>query len=331
MVFFPLRIGGQLSVLPFALAIVCLAVVTSGVAAEASKKLPAWVSEDCTKRDGNYFFVGYGEGQNSATASRNALISSRQNALTCLFGGTITSRISIREDNETLEFDSITDLELDYSYVNWGGYQKVSDRSHALNDARTKVYVQYQWSSVAISAEKDRLDKLASKIAETKAQGREIKVQSRVINQQRQQLKILDRQASELAALKTESERAVARLQQINENRAKEQASISNVISNLYCGITIDELSAVFRKPDSITVGDTNGSAVWRIDINWGDYQVRVNFTQRGLLIPDYEQRKTSFFRANKAKTLRQLGAYKINFIYAENGLTGKGFNLCEK
>ena len=108
----------------------------------------------------------------------------------------------------------------------------MADRSHALNNERSKVYAQYQWSSIAISAEKERLDKLASQIAETKAKEREIEVQSRVIRQQKQQLETLDRQGRELAALKTESEKAVARLRQIKQARAAEQASIANVISS---------------------------------------------------------------------------------------------------
>mgnify|MGYP000081786327 CR=1 FL=1 len=171
--------------------IILFGLVDSSVAASKKKskiKTPKWVSEDCAKKDGSYLFVGYGEGQNASTASRNALISSRQSALTCLFGGTITSNISIRENNNTLDFNSVTDLELDYSYVNWGGYQKVPDRGFPLNDERTKIYIQYQWSALAISVEKDRLDKMASQIAQTKAKEKEISVQRSVIQRQKQQL-----------------------------------------------------------------------------------------------------------------------------------------------
>lgn len=297
----------------------------------AREKLPQWVSEDCIKKNDNYYFVGYGEGQNSAAASRNALISSRQNALTCLFGGTITSSISIREDNETLNFDSRTDLELDYSFVNWAGYQQVSDRSHALNDGRTKVYIQYQWSSVAISSEKQRLDKMASQIAETKAKEQEIQVQSQVIRRQKQQLETLNRQAQELASLKTEAEQAVARLAQIKKNRQQEQASIVSVISNLYCGITIDELSSVFRKPDEVTPQFLYDHFS-EIFVNWGDYLVKISNREVNQLIPDHKFQKLQYYRSKEgpSATLKRLGPHKITFIYADSGLTDKGYSLCD-
>ena len=312
--------------------LVMLFVVLESLSASAAgKQLPVWVADDCIKLDDSYYFVGYGEGQNSATASRNALISSRQNALTCLFGGTITSTISIRENNTTVNFASTTDLELDYSYVNWSGYQKVADRSHALNDDRTKVYIQYQWSSVAISSEKDRLDKMASQLAETKAKEQEIRVQSHVIRQQKQQLQTLDRQAQELAALKTESEKAVARLQLINSNRQKEQASIVNVISYLYCGITIDEFSDVFRAPDAVSIGEVFYSGmISRIDSNWGDYQVQIKYVDLELLL-SREMRKRENFEKFKPRIIKLIGRHKISFIFSENGLTKKGYDLCKK
>lgn len=322
-------------VLPKASLVLALAapIFFSDAVFAAKEKLPQWVSEDCIKKNDNYYFVGYGEGQNSAAASRNALISSRQNALTCLFGGTITSSISIREDNETLNFDSRTDLELDYSFVNWAGYQQVSDRSHALNDGRTKVYIQYQWSSVAISSEKQRLDKMASQIAETKAKEQEIQVQSQVIRRQKRQLETLNRQAQELASLKTESEQAVARLAQIKKNRKQEQASIVSVISNLYCGITIDELSSVFRKPDEVTPRfEYYPKRFGEIFVSWGDYLVKISEREVDQLIPDFKHQHLEYYQSKEgpSATLKRLGPYKIRFIYADSGLTNKGYSLCE-
>lgn len=298
----------------------------------AKEKLPRWVSEDCIKKNDNYYFVGYGEGQNSAAASRNALISSRQNALTCLFGGTITSSISIREDNETLTFDSKTDLELDYSFVNWAGYQQVNDRSHALTEDRTKVYIQYQWSSLAISSEKQRLDKMASQIAETKAKEQEIQIQSQVIRRQKQQLETLNRQAQELASLKTESEQAVFRLQQINENRSKKKASITSVISNLYCGITIDELARVFREPDKIEARISEYypfNAVDDILVFWMDYLVEVDSS----IVKSSLQMKVleiADFNANKTSIRRAIGSYSIDRIYTDKAMTNKYYDLCK-
>lgn len=301
----------------------------TGAAYAAKGKLPKWVSEDCVKKKDNYYFVGYGEGQNSASASRNALISSRQNALTCLFGGTITSSISIREDNKTLEFDSTTDLELDYSFVNWAGYQQVGDRAHALNDSRTKVYIQYQWSSVAISSEKQRLDKMASQIAETKAKEQEIQIQSQVIRRQRQQLETLNRQAQELASLKTESEEAVFRLQQINENRNEKKESIVNVISNLYCGITIEELARIFREPDKI---ETRGFPyIHDLDVYWMDFIVMVpeEYVRAKLQIEGFEF-TPAYFSSNRSRVRRALGSYKIFELRADSALTSKTYKLCE-
>ena len=299
----------------------------------AKEKLPKWVSEDCIKKNDNYYFVGYGEGQNSAVASRNALISSRQNALTCLFGGTITSSISIREDNETLKFDSKTDLQLDYSFVNWAGYQQVNDRSHALTEDRTRVYIQYQWSSLAISSEKQRLDKMASQIAETKAKEQEIQIQSQMIRRQKQQLETLNRQAQELASLKTESEQAVFRLKQINENRSKKKASISTVISNLYCGITIDELASVFREPDKIEPRVSKSYPYTAVDdvlVFWMDYLVEIDSSHIQSQLRSGDLLRVAYFDANKTRIRRAIGSYSIDRIFINKALKKEYYDLCK-
>jgi len=300
------------------------------VQAKSKQKLPKWVSDDCSKREGSYYFVGYGEGQNSATASRNALISSRQNALTCLFGGTITSNISIKENNTELAFDSVTDLELDYSYVNWAGWQQVSERNFALNERRTKLYIQYKWSADSITAEKDRLDKMAAKIAETKAQAQEIRVQRSVIKQQEKQLETLDVQARQLAQIKSASDKAVARLAQINQNRKAKKESIVSVISNLYCGITVDELSQIFREPDRMAAPNT-AKYISNLQVSWMDYVVVIpaSYVYGRLNIESYEFTLT-YLRQNYRAVRRAIGDWSIKSIKADKGLTRRGYDLCK-
>lgn len=46
---------------------------------------PDCEGEDCVKSCDAHLFVGYGEGLNSVTATRNAPIAAGQNAPTCLF------------------------------------------------------------------------------------------------------------------------------------------------------------------------------------------------------------------------------------------------------
>tara|TARA_B100001093_G_scaffold515973_1_gene593624 strand:- start:72 stop:818 length:747 start_codon:yes stop_codon:yes gene_type:complete len=213
-------------------------------------KVPDWVGENCTKKDGFYYFVGFGEGSNASIAARNALIDSRRNALVCLFGGTITSNMIIEEDNKGSSFESLTSLELNYSDVNWASYEKVPDRSFFHEEKQTQVYMQYRWKELVIAQEKGRLGKLSSEIQKTKTQEKEISIQRRLIDQQTAQLKELQIQEEEMKTIKNAAEKAAIRLREMKRANEQKSKDVGQLIPLLYCGITISDFIEAYRKPD---------------------------------------------------------------------------------
>ena len=152
------------------IAVLLVAMTLTGCANLSSQskiELPAWANQDCYPENDYYYFIGYGEGSNTSTAIRNALITSKGNALTCLFGSAITTRVTIEQDKNSTEFRGESSLELSYDNVNWSGYEQVAGRVHYVNESKDKLYSQYRWSTSAIKNERERISLLPEKSDET--------------------------------------------------------------------------------------------------------------------------------------------------------------------
>jgi hypothetical protein len=289
--------------------------------------LPSWTTEDCVKVNNFYYFVGYGEGSNSSSSIRNALITSRQNALTCLFGGTITSNVAIQEDSKNVRYDSSTSISLDYSHVNWSGYEVVAGRTFFLSKDQSKIYVQYRWDTASIEKERARLDNLAKNIEESKALKEEVKLKKALIDEQRAELSKLQHQEEELAKIKNSAEKAVHKLKQKQASRAEKSRDILQVIENLYCGITLGEFIEVFRKPDGreIVAGMYDSSLSY-IAYSWDQYQVRVtNEYVRSSLGWNIKITDVNEYVFNLALK------YPIDRIYIDYGLKNNSIDICKR
>ena len=67
-----------------------------------------------------------------------------------------------------------------------------------------------------------------------------------------------------------------------------------------------------------------------RLDVNWGEFQVQVKYDDIRLFVTNYKLREEDF--AKNERTIRRLiRPYKIKFIYVENGLTDRGYDLCKR
>lgn len=268
------------------------------------KELPNWVTENCLKKSSNgntfYYFIGYGEGRNSSTAVSNALINSRQNALTCIFGGTISSTVSLNENNYNADLNSSTELTLSYSDLNWSGFEKVPERNFYADSTQRKIYMQYRWGTIEIEKEKARLANISKKIDETKAIEKEVQLKKKIIEKQKDQLKVLNRQAIELENIKSKSERAMKRLQNIADIKQQEENEIEGVIKLIPCGMSIGEFISNYTEPTS------RGRAFYKSAIFWGDWMLLI------------ENNKNYYKRP-------------IKYIFKKKGLTGKFWDVCEE
>ena len=288
--------------------------------------LPKWALEDCFKQGDSFLFVGYGEGQNSSSAVRNALISSRQNALTCLFGGTIASNIVISETNLSVQYSSKTELALNYSHVNWSGYEALPGKTIVVPGNLTRIYVQYRWRSSDIDKERIRLDKLAKEIEETKALKVEVGLKENLIQEQKTRLAELDRQSRELEEMKSASDKAVQKLQKIKLVKAEKSREILNVIENLYCGITIGKMIELFREPDSAEAVATGGTQLLdHVAFSWDQYQVRVGYS--------YIRSKIGRWPRAGEMDSRVIDISKgapVDVVHVAYGLTGRSYRICK-
>jgi hypothetical protein len=288
--------------------------------------LPKWTTEDCFKQGSSYLFVGYGEGPNSSAAVRNALISSRQNALTCLFGGTIASNIAISETNTTAQYESRTELNLNYSHVNWSGYEAIPGKTLHVPGELTRIYVQYRWGNAEIEKERGRLDKLSKEIEETKALKVEVGLKENLIQEQKSRLADLDRQSRELEQIKSASDKAVQKLKQIKTNREEKSRDILKVIDNLYCGITVGKMIELFREPDTADAVATGGSRlIDHVAFSWDQYQVRVGY--------EYIRSKLGEWPKTGEMDSRVIDVSKsapVEFVFVNYGLTGRGYKVCK-
>ena len=290
--------------------------------------LPEWISEDCTKKNGYFYFVGYGEGSNASSAARNALLGSRQNALICLFGGTITSTVSIRETNEKATYDSATDLKIDYSFVNWAGYDAVAGKTFYIDSSHSKIYIQYKWNETEIAKEKTRLDTLAKKVEETNAMKQEISLKENVIKEQKERLAELQRQEGELARLKEASDRAAATLTNMRNAHNQKETDMHKIIANLYCGVTVEKLIEIFREPDEIESIGTGDGFYQFIAFRWDQFVVKSKVSSdmlRKLGVKTYA-------KVGESDDIIVPAAKKqiIEWIFIDYAKTDRGYAICK-
>ena len=288
--------------------------------------LPSWVNQDCFLSNGYYYFVGYGEGQNASSAVRNALITSRQNALTCLFGGTVTSKITVDEKNQSIDFSGHTSVTLSYEHVNWSGYEQVSGKVFYASKERNKLYSHYRWSQKSIELEQERLKKLSEKIDETQALKNEVSLKKEIIEDQKEKLAELQQQEQELKAIKSQSEKAVTRLKALNEARHKKERDILSIINNMYCGITVEKFIELFREPDHISLPTSGGYGyIDGVHFYWDQFLVKVSYKPIRSALGDWPKRgeaDTAAIRIAKREI--------IDFVYTNYGKTNRGYNLCK-
>lgn len=221
---------------------------------EKQVKLPTWTYETCKQTKNGYLVVGYGEGTNLASATRQALISSRGDALLCVFGGTYTASTVIHDTNTESSVKSKTNVKYHYESVNWSGYKKSDQPIFFTRNGKNGVYVQYFWNIKYIDEERKRLDALNQQIETNRAMKEQVKVKDKLIKEQKKTLKKIEIQKKELKHLEAKTQEALLRLTKLKSKKRNENENIKQVIDSLECGITSNELIQNFKKPDEIII-----------------------------------------------------------------------------
>lgn len=217
-------------------------------------KLPTWTHETCKQTKNGFFVVGYGEGTNLASATRQALISSRGDALLCVFGGTYTASTTIHDTNTQSNISARTKVNYKYESVNWSGYKKSATPIFFTKNGKNGVYVQYFWNIKAIDEERKRLDALNKQIETNRAMKEQVKVKDNLIKEQKKTLDKIKKQQVELKQIENETKKALYRLDNLKRKKKNNNENIKQVIDSLECGITSNELIQNYKKPDEIII-----------------------------------------------------------------------------
>ena len=216
-------------------------------------KLPTWTHETCKQTKNGFFVVGYGEGTNLASSTRQALISSRGDALLCVFGGTYTASTTIHDTNTESSIKAKTNVKYHYESVNWSGYIKSATPIFFTKNDKNGVYVQYFWNIKAIDEERERLDALNNQIETNRAMKEQVKVKNNLIKEQKKTLDKIKKQQVELKQIENETKRALYKLGNLKSKKNNNNKNIKQIIDNLECGITPQELIEIYKSPDSFT------------------------------------------------------------------------------
>lgn len=290
------------------------------------KTSPQWTSEDCHSASGYYYFIGFGEGENSSMAIRNALLSSRQHAVACLFGGKISATVNIKETAEKADYKSNAEFNLDYSNINWSGYEIVPGKIFYATVARDKVYAQYRWNLAAIEKERSRIEKLSETVDSTNALKQEVAVKSAMIEEQKEKIRELDKQEHELLSLKSESEQAVLRLTKMRAAREQKSKDISSVIAQLYCGLTVAEFIEIFRRPDRAEVFGTSGySYIGGVRLYWDQFVIEVPYRHIKEKLNDWPK-----VGERDADAIRVSESYRFTEVLMDYGKTRRRVEICK-
>lgn len=220
---------------------------------EKQVKLPTWTHETCKQTKNGYLVVGYGEGANLASSTRQALISSRGDALLCVFGGTYTASTVIHDTNTESSVKSKTNVKYHYESVNWYGYKKSDQPIFFTRNGKNGIYVQYYWNIKYIDEERKRLDALNQQIETNRAMKEQVKVKDKLIKEQKKTLDKIKKQQIELNRIENETKRAIYKLGNLKSKKNNNNKNIKQIIDSLECGITPQELIEIYKSPDSFT------------------------------------------------------------------------------
>ena len=222
---------------------------------------PIWLTENCIDDGKSYYFVGYGEGLNTADSFRNATLSSKQVALTCVLGGTINSNIEVSETNNRVQYKDTTKIELNYSHINWSGFERVPDRIFFPSTDLLEVYIQFKWNKKQVTKEQKRLRKLSKKIEENKALKKQVAVSKKIaaekaalIKAQKSELNKFKKHERELKSLKSKKERVLAKLAEMKKKRNQKGREFVDMVQQMGCDVTYDDLVELIGKPEKIEV-----------------------------------------------------------------------------
>jgi len=214
--------------------------------------LPTWTHETCKQTQNGVYVVGYGEGRNLASATRQALISSRGDALLCVFGGTYSTSTTIHDTNTQSSISAKTKVAYKYESVNWSGYKKSSTPLFFTKNDKNGIYVQYFWDIKSIDEERKRLDALNKQIETNRAMKEQVKVKDALIKEQKRTLNKMKKQEIEFKEIEKETRKALLKMNKYNNNKNKTNDNIQKIVDNLECGITPQELIKIYKNPDNI-------------------------------------------------------------------------------
>lgn len=217
---------------------------------KVKRVLPTWVQDTCKKTKNGYLMVGYGEGNSLATATRQALISSRGDALLCVFGGTYSATTTVQDTNTTSSIQARTQVSFKYKSVNWSGFTKTATPMFFTRNGKNGVYVQYFWTIAAIDEERRRIDALNRQIEKNRAIKEQIKVKDKLIEEQKETLQAIELQEKELRGLEEKTKKALLTLNKLQSKKKHRDKNLKLVIDRLECGTSIHDLMDVIGDPD---------------------------------------------------------------------------------
>jgi hypothetical protein len=274
--------------------------------------LPSWVLEDCVEKEGYYYFLGFGEGSNVASALRHALLVSRQSALNCVFGGSMRMTSSVTESSTNVIYSGQIDTNLSIDSMNWLGFEQVAGKSYVPSSDKGKVYIQYRWSSKFIEAEKFRL-KSEKETALQEKQG------DSTNNQASNDLSSSNKSFS--------LDRSLAKIKEMKEKSDQSSRDFYKLIYSLPCRTTVRQFIELYREQDSVelNVHTISGDKHLYLAFFWGRNSVRIyNYTiQRGrpklpLNVDTFEQ----FIESAKD--------VEVKWVYNQVGISSTAGNRCD-
>jgi hypothetical protein len=302
-----------------------------------TKQKPIWLTSDCTK-DGEYFyFVGYGEGPTSTSATQNALIDARKNALLCIFGGAIEFSSNTKEDISKIDYTAGTTVRVSSDHVDWSGFEKVLGSDFFPYDERDAVYIQYRWQIKQIDTSKKKLALIQQELEKNKALQKQVeatqvvvKEKSELIEQQKKELEKLKQQEIELESIKNEAEKSIKKISMQRKQYFDKKTQFSRIVTQLYCGITLGEFISAVGEPDEEQVlydGDFAGGYLQKVVMRWDTNIVEMSADQIFPNTYGNKYRERGFTTTRASSEARKI---PIKFIYVDRKATGRGYKICE-
>ena len=302
----------------------------------STKQKPQWLTSDCTKDSDHFYFVGYGEGPTSTSATQNALIDARKNALLCIFGGAIEFSSSTKENTTKIDYSAGTTVKVTSDHVDWSGFEKVLGSDFFPYDERDAVYIQYRWQMKQIDTSKKKLALIQQELEKNKALQKQVeatqdvvKEKSELIEQQKKELEKLKQQEIELESIRNQTERSIAQISNQRKQYSDKKTHFSKIVKELYCGITIGEFISAIGEPGDIRYeyyGDgSRGGFISELDLYWDSNSVHFDYTE----IQSISSGKT-LYRGDESTLLDRVKKLPLKFIYVDRRATGRGYKICK-